>query len=192
VSQIVLVRPGSTDYDEQGRIAGNLDIPLCHSGAGQVARIVDELKAQALAVVFAAPDQASQQTAAAIAAAHELKVKTLDALNNLDMGLWQGKLIDDVRTKQKKVYKQWQENPESVCPPQGETLADAIRRITPAVDKVVRKAKSSLVALVVPEPLCSVVRRQLTHESIGDLWAADSVCGSWETIDMAATVNSHP
>jgi probable phosphoglycerate mutase len=192
MSQIVLVRPGSTDYDEQGRIAGNLDIPLCHSGAGQVARIVDELKDKSLSVVFAAPDQASQQTAAAIAAAHEAKVKTLDALNNLDMGLWQGKLIEDVRTKQRKVYRQWQENPESVCPPQGETLAQAIRRISPAIEKVVRKAKTSVVALVVPEPLCSVVRRQLTHEHIGDLWAADSVCGSWETIDMAATADVQP
>jgi probable phosphoglycerate mutase len=142
--------------------------------------------------VFAAPDQASQQTAAAIAAAHDAKVKTLDALNNLDMGLWQGKLIEDVRTKQKKVYRQWQENPETVCPPEGETLAEAIARIAPAIDKVIRKANSTLVALVVPEPLCSVVRRQLTSESIGDLWAADSVCGSWEKIDTAATVNAHP
>lgn len=25
--QIVLIRPGSTDYDEQGRIQGTLDIP---------------------------------------------------------------------------------------------------------------------------------------------------------------------
>jgi probable phosphoglycerate mutase len=142
--------------------------------------------------VFAAPDQASQQTAAAIAAAHDAKVKTLDSLLNLDMGLWQGKLIEDVRTKQKKVYRQWQENPETVCPPEGETLAEAIVRISPAIDKVVRKAKSSSVALVVPEPLCSVVRRQLTNESMGDLWAADSICGSWETIDAAATAHSHP
>jgi broad specificity phosphatase PhoE len=192
MSQIVLVRPGSTDYDEQGRIAGNLDIPLCHSGAGQVARIVGELKDVPLSMVFAAPDQASQQTAAAIAAAHDAKVKTLDSLLNLDMGLWQGKLIEDVRTKQKTVYRQWRENPETVCPPEGETLAEAIQRVTPAIDKVVRKAKGNTVALVVPEPLCSVVRRQLTNESIGDLWAADSICGSWETIDTAATANSHP
>jgi broad specificity phosphatase PhoE len=192
VSHIVLVRPGSTDYDEQGRISGNLDIPLCHSGAGQVARIVSELKDVKLSVVYAAPDQASQQTAAAIAAAHDAKVKTLDSLLNLDMGLWQGKLIEDVRTKQKKVYRQWQENPETVCPPEGETLAEAIQRTAPAIDKVVRKAKGGSVALVVPEPLCSVVRRQLTNESIGDLWAADSICGSWETIDTEALANLHP
>ena len=34
--QIVLIRPGSTDYDEQGRIQGTLDIPLNDQGADEV------------------------------------------------------------------------------------------------------------------------------------------------------------
>ena len=35
--QIVLIRPGSTDYDEQGRIQGTLDIPLNEQGTREVA-----------------------------------------------------------------------------------------------------------------------------------------------------------
>ena len=188
MTQIALVRPGSTDYDEQGRIAGTLDIPLCHNGAGQVARIVDEFAELAIAVVYSAPDQASQQTAQAIAAAKDIKVKTIDALQNLDMGLWQGKLIDDVRTKQKKVYRQWQAHPETVCPPEGETLADASERISPALKRIVKRHEGAVVGLVVPEPLCSLVRAMLTHENIGNLWAAESVCGSWELVDTRIPV----
>lgn len=192
MSQIVLVRPGSTDYDEQGRIAGTLDIPLCHNGAGQVSRVVDELRNLPLRFVFAAPDQASQQTAAAIVAGRDLKIKTLDSLRNLDMGLWQGKLIDDVRQKQKKVYRRWQEHPESVCPPEGEMLQQAIQRISPALERVVKKSKQGVAALVVPEPLCSVIRRQLTRDHLGDLWEAESVCGSWELIEVGAPVKARP
>ena len=59
-----------------------------------------------------------------IGATLDLKVKTLDKLQNLDHGLWQGMLVSDVKTKQPKVYRQWQEQPETVCPPQGETLSD--------------------------------------------------------------------
>src|SRR5437868_5605318 len=29
---VALVRPGCTDYDQQGRIQGTLDIPLCEQG----------------------------------------------------------------------------------------------------------------------------------------------------------------
>ena len=38
-------------------------------------------------------------------------------------GLWQGMAIDEIRrVRQPKVYRQWQDAPECVCPPQGETL----------------------------------------------------------------------
>ena len=30
--QILLIRPGSTEYDQQGRVQGTLDIPLCEDG----------------------------------------------------------------------------------------------------------------------------------------------------------------
>jgi probable phosphoglycerate mutase len=190
MTQIVLIRPGSTDYDEQGRIAGVLDIPLCHNGAGQVARLVDEIKQQPIALVYTAPDRASQQTAEAVATAGDLKIKKIEALRNLNLGLWQGLLIDDVRQKQRRVYKQWQESPETICPPEGETLAEANQRIVPALQKILRKHRDAMVALIVPEPLCSVVRSRLTHGEIGDLWAADSVCGSWELIDTLAAAKA--
>ena len=41
----------------------------------------------------------------------------------MNHGLWQGMIIDEVKRKQPKVYKQWQEHPENVCPPEGEMLA---------------------------------------------------------------------
>ena len=55
MTQIALIRTGSTDYDEQGRIAGTLDIPLCHNGAGQVTRLVDELAPLEITHVFQRP-----------------------------------------------------------------------------------------------------------------------------------------
>ncbi len=187
MTQIALIRTGSTDYDEQGRIAGTLDIPLCHNGAGQVARMVEELAPLPISVVYSSPDQASQQTADAIAVAKGTKTKRLDKLQNINMGLWQGKLIEDVRQTQKKVYRKWQEQPETVCPPEGETLAEATSRIASSLKKVAKNGDGSVVALVAPQPLCSLVRSVLTDEEIGNLWAAESDCGSWELIETKVT-----
>ena len=41
--QIVLIRPGCTDFEEQGRIQGTLDIPLNEQGRQQVERMTAEL-----------------------------------------------------------------------------------------------------------------------------------------------------
>ena len=41
--RILIIRPGATDFDEQGRIKGTLDLPLSEGGSDQVVRLVQEL-----------------------------------------------------------------------------------------------------------------------------------------------------
>jgi broad specificity phosphatase PhoE len=39
--KLLLIRPGVTEYDQQGRIQGTLDIPLCEDGRRQVEAMVE-------------------------------------------------------------------------------------------------------------------------------------------------------
>ena len=182
--QILLVRAGSTDFDEQGRIKGTLDIPLSAVGQGQVTRIVDELHDTQIDHVFTSPARSALQTAEALANDHRLKLKTLDELQNLDHGLWHGKRVDEVRTGQPRVFRQLQDHPETVCPPQGEPVSAAMERVREVVARLTRKHKSGVLALVVPEPLASLVRSTLSQVAVGDLWKSECVCGGWELIDV--------
>jgi broad specificity phosphatase PhoE len=184
--QILVVRAGSTDFDEQGRIKGTLDIPLSAVGQGQVSRIVDDLHETSIEHVFASPARSAQQTAEALANDHRLKVKTLDELQNLDHGLWHGKRVDEMKTSQPRVFRQLQEHPETVCPPQGEPVGAAIERVRDILLRLVRKHKTGTLALVVPEPLASVVRSTLSKSQLGDLWKSECECGGWELIDVQA------
>jgi probable phosphoglycerate mutase len=182
--QIVLIRPGATDFDEQGRIKGTLDIPLSISGAEQVTRTIEELANISIDAVYCAPGESAQQTAAALAASRGLKVTRLDTLRNLDHGLWQGKLIDEVKQRQPKIYRQWQDRPETTCPPQGESLDDARKRVRPALQKLLKKHKQGVVALVIPDPLASMVRCLFDQGELGDLWKAACDSCRWELIDI--------
>jgi probable phosphoglycerate mutase len=187
--QIVLIRPGATEYDQQGRVQGTLDIPLCEDGRQEVEVLVRELRDQPIAAIYASPCQSADQTAEALAQAIDLKVKTVDNLQNLDQGLWQGMLVSDVKSKQPKVYRQWQEQPETVCPPQGETLIAAKQRVQALVTKLLKKHKTDrLVAVVVPEPLASVIRNVLRHDDWGDLWQSATESPQWQVIDVPETV----
>lgn len=183
--QIVLIRPGSTDYDEQGRIQGTLDIPLNEHGEAEVQRIIQDIRTLGVATIYCAPCQSTCQTGEAIAEALGAKLKKLDTLRNIDHGLWQGMLIEEVKRKQPTVYRQWQEQPEIICPPEGEMLSKAQERVHAALTKILRKHKQGTVALVVPEPLASVVHSYLAQSEIGDLWRGGSVCGKWEVLSLA-------
>src|SRR5687768_14759539 len=140
--EIVLIRPGSTDYDEQKRIQGTLDLPLSDQGQAEVMRMIDQLRQPPLETIFAAPDQAAWQTASTIAEVLGTRLKKVENLRNLDHGLWQGMLIDEVKRKQPKVFRQWQEQPETVCPPEGETLGEAQDRVQLSLCKVLKKQKT--------------------------------------------------
>ncbi len=183
--RILLVRPGTTEFDQQGRIQGTLDIPLCEDGRHEVDQMVDQLRGEPIEAVYTSPSESARQTAEALGAALDLKPKSLDRLKNLDHGLWQGRLITDVKTKQPKVYRQWQEQPETVCPPQGETIATAKERLQAVVTKLKKKYKGEgTVAIVVPEPLASVLCHVLRQDELGDFWQNGDGIARWESIDV--------
>ena len=182
--QIVLIRPGSTDYDRQQRIQGTLDIPLNEQGASEVAQLVDELQEKGLEAVYAPDCQPAEQTARAIAKKLKVKFKKLDRMQNLNHGLWQGMLVEDVRQKQPKVYRLWQEQPETVCPPEGETLSEAEDRVRAAMMKLLKRHKQGVIGLVVPEPLATLVRRFVRNDELGNLWKVTNGQGHWEILSI--------
>ena len=108
---IALILPGATDFDVQGRIRGKLNVPLNADGLQEVARLSEELRGSNLEVIYCADGQPSLETAEALSEALDVKLKKLDKITNIDYGLWQGLMVDEVRLKQPKVYRQWQEQP---------------------------------------------------------------------------------
>ena len=189
--QIVLIRPGSTDYDEQGRIQGTLDIPLNQQGSQEAGQIVEQLRGQGIVAVYCSPCTAAMQTAAAVAAGLGIKLKTLDKMQNLDHGLWQGMLVDEVKRKQPTVYRQWKETPQNICPPEGEMLSHAAERVHCAVNKLLKKHKEGKIAIVLPEPLASIASNYLAGTGIGEMWKSAITGGRWEVLAVEPELLAH-
>jgi probable phosphoglycerate mutase len=179
---VILIRPGSTDFDEQGRIQGTLDVPLNEQGIAEVARLADELRVSGLEAIYHSACSSALRTAEVLGTVLNLKPKRLDNFQNLDHGLWQGMRVEEVKRKHPKVYRQWQEQPDSVCPPEGETLDAARTRVQGVLRKLLRKHREGTIGLVVPEPLARLVRCQLSHSEVGNLWTAGEEHGSFDVI----------
>jgi broad specificity phosphatase PhoE len=188
--KIVLIRPGATEYDEQRRIQGTLDVPLSPRGSREVERLIDELAKLDIQYLYSCPCRSARQTAEAISDALDIRLKRLDKLANVNHGLWQGRCLEEVRQTQPKVYKQWIEHPEQVCPPEGETLADARTRADEAMSKLLKKHKDGVIAVVAPEPMAGLMRCHLEGKSLRDVWKSTPGSGRFEvlTIEPAALV----
>jgi len=165
---VVLVRPGCTDFDEQKRIQGALELPLNNRGQCQLTRVVDAVRDLPVEAVIASPRDPCRSTAAALAHSLGVSLKERQELRNLDQGLWQGLRVDEIHKKFPKVFRQWKEAPGTVCPPEGETVRSAVERFNSALKKPLKKY--GCFAVVASEPLASLISSSLrgtTTEEIG-------------------------
>lgn len=185
-SSVVLIRPCCTDFDEQNRVQGRLNLPLNSRGEAQLQALAEQLQHAPMEVIYTSGCEQARSTAAALGECLGMTVKELDGLQNLDQGLWQGLQVEDLRRKHPKVFRQWQESPESICPPNGETVEEALERIRRALEKPLRRGIPF--SVVAPEPLAELIASFITGRKI-DL--GHSLCSEqrpvprWEMLTVA-------
>lgn len=170
---LIVIRSVATDYEVQGRVRGSLDVPPCPEGLAEAKALAARLAATPLAGIYASPSTCAAETARIIAAPHGLQPRKVDLLANLDLGLWQGKLMTELRRQQPRVYRQWQDDPWSIVAPEGETLEEARGRVEKALERIFKRHREGRVAVVVPAPLDALVRWLVSGEPLGDLWLWD-------------------
>lgn len=161
---VAVVRPGWTDFDEQHRILGSLELPLNQRGEAQLPGLIARLKElrPELEAVVSGIGSPAKSTADAIGEALGITVRESEELNNVNQGLWQGSAIQDIRRKTPRCFKQWEDAPETICPPEGEPWEVVIERARHALKKPLRKFDS--VAIIASEPLATLVSCLLTGE----------------------------
>lgn len=162
MTRCVIVRPGQTDYDREGRITGTLDLPLNAVGEAELAEIVTQTQAAAPQAILTSPQEPARSTARKIGKSLGIPVKEFDDLVNIDQGLWEGRLFSEIRERQPKLYKQWADSPECVTPPEGESCSEAADRVRSALKKPLKKYERF--AVVVAEPLATLVRSVLAEQ----------------------------
>ncbi|QEH38172.1 Phosphoserine phosphatase 1 [Aquisphaera giovannonii] len=190
MAQVLLIRPGATIYDEQNRVQGILDIPLSEGGRARVSRLAEELAGtpdgEAITALYCGPGESVMRSAEIIGRALGLRPRRIDELRNLDQGLWQGLQVEEIKRRNTKLFRQWIEDPRTICPPQGETVEDALDRVKAAFRPLIRRHQDGeLIGLVVGEPLARLVSCFLRKTSRFQLDEQLPCCGC-ERIDVPA------
>ena len=69
-SRVLLIRPGATDFDDQGRIKGTLDMPMSERGREQANVLAEQLSDFSLGTIYVAPCESARETAQQVAQRH--------------------------------------------------------------------------------------------------------------------------
>jgi probable phosphoglycerate mutase len=159
MATIVLIRPGSTDYDQQSRLLGTLEMPMNAAGRAHMDGVIRQLQDRGirLEAIFASPTDPACSAARAVADSQpSAKVRELEELRNVNQGLWQGLPEADVRKRYPRLFRNGREKPQAIHPPEGESLGAACERIQKILNKAIRKYR--VFAVVVADPIATVIR----------------------------------
>src|SRR5215468_10511948 len=87
---LYIVRHGTTDWNESGRIQGHLDIPLNQTGRAQARLAGQRLAPMGATVLYSSDLLRSYETAQIIGQCSGLDVVPKSGLREINFGVWQG------------------------------------------------------------------------------------------------------
>ncbi len=183
---LCLIQCGDTAWDTDGRVHGSTDLPLSDDGLDGVTADAARLTGVRFSTVYHPPDEAAAQTGELFARAAGAKAKGVDELADPDLGLLEGLLRQDFADRYAKRYRQWQDDPLSLSPPEGEEISDGRARIFAAVARVLRRSRSEEVAVVLHSLGLGLLRCWLADRPAGHLWPMQRGRGRVERYALAA------
>jgi len=129
---------------------------LNENGAAQAQKIANRLASHKIAAVYASPLPRAVQTAAPLAASHELQIVETADLLDIDYGAWEGMAREDIRAKYPTLYDSWTKTPGKVKFPGGESVRQVRLRVENLLEELCQDHRGETVALVSHRVTCHI------------------------------------
>jgi len=156
-ARILLIRHGQSRWNREGRLQGQLDVPLSAQGERQAEAVARRLGGVALAAVYTSPLRRALATADAIARPHGLPVRIIPELTEIDHGDWEGRTLAEIAASDRERLALWTSLPGRVRMPGGERLFDVRQRSLAAVAALAARHAGQVAAVVSHEVVIKVV-----------------------------------
>jgi len=145
-----LVRHGQTDWNLTGRWQGQAaHAPeLNDAGRAQALAIRDQLKNVRFTAMYCSDLLRSRQTAELIAEPFGLPVNLEPRLREINLGVWEGMLSDDIQAQFPQELLMRAQDPLHARAPQGESPLEVATRVYAALDEIAAKHPGETVLII--------------------------------------------
>jgi len=177
MTELWFVRHGQTDWNLTGRWQGqSLDAPgLNNMGRAQVLVIRKQLQKLNLSAIYSSDLLRCKQTAELIAQSLSLTVVLEPRLQEIDLGVWEGMLSEEIEATYSKELAERARDPFHARAPNGESPRVVMERVLAAVNEIAERHRDEAIlilshgiALTILSCLTESLRMEESYQHIPD------------------------
>lgn len=144
----IIIRHGYSLGNKEKRFSGQMDVPLDEAGRSQARSTADYiLNNFKVDSIYSSDLSRAYETVKPIANALKFEIHKCKELREVDVGLWQGKFIEDVKNEYPKSFAYYKENPGLSRFDGGESYIDVMRRGRLAFEKIAAENEGKTVVV---------------------------------------------
>lgn len=147
-TRILAIRHGETAWNVEGRIQGQLDVPLDATGRWQVRRLALALAEEDIAAVYSSDLLRAFETAQAVARGRDEPIVTDVGLRERGFGEFEGLSYAEINRRWPEMAERWRRRDPDFGAPGGETLRDFHDRTIAAATRLAARHPGRTIALV--------------------------------------------
>lgn len=144
---IYLARHGQSEWNNQSRVTGQADIGLSDKGRQQGEALAQCLKGEALDAIYASALRRTIDTAQPTATAQGLAIASLLALNEIHMGVLQGRQRDERDPEAQAMWAAWQADVWHAQVTGGERFDEFAARVGAALQDILRRHRGQRILI---------------------------------------------
>lgn len=167
VTELVLVRHGETDWNAQGRIQGQLDIPLNPVGLAQAEAVGMRLRGEHFDAIYASDLERAMQTARPVVKNDERAIRREPRLRERHFGALQGLTGGEAQQQQSRVWQDYKARGPDADLGGGESLQVFSQRVVDFIDQVLQAHAGGRVLLVSHGGVLDMAYRHATGMPLG-------------------------
>ena len=146
--RLVFIRHGSSTWNDERRIQGQLDPPLSGKGREQAKRLAERLRGSQVDAFYSSDLLRARETAEAVADCIGRRAELLPELREVALGEWEGLKRDEIVARYPEEWSRWAERPSWDIVPGGEGTTAFEARVGAAIDLLVQRHPTGRVLLV--------------------------------------------
>jgi len=173
-TSLYIVRHGQTIWNVEQRMQGRKDSALTELGVQQAEWAAEALRGVQFGAAYASSSPRTMRTAGIITAGRRVDVTPSDALQEIQLGIWEGRLQKELAFKFENHYNAFWKAPHTFRMNGSETLFAVRTRVLAEIERIVAAHPGQNVLIVSHTVAIKLLLAEYEGSKIPQLWESGS------------------